>query len=163
MTDDERDLDQDLDLRDLRLLDPARGARPGSGREPAAQALLDDILTSDTTSQGGDERLGTRPGWRRWAVAGAAAAAVAVGLVVLPPWGAPDQAFASWTAAPDEVHGSVVDELGARCTSRSAQEALGQEVVMAEERGRVTFVVTATPSTLGHCLLVDGEPHTSSS
>lgn len=160
MTDDERDLDQDL--RELRVLDPARRARPGAGREPAAQALLEHILTSDS-SAGSSDPLGGRPRWRRWAAAGAAVAAVAVGLVVLPPWGTPEQAFATWTAAPDVVPDSSMDELGAQCTSRSAQETLGQEVVMAEERGRVTFVVTASPSALGHCLLVDGEPHTSSS
>lgn len=162
MTEEERN---NLDLRQLALLDPARAPRPDAGRGPAAQALLADILETPQSgsSASGPDRVASRSGRLRWVAVAAAAAAVAVGLVVVSPWSAPEQAFATWTAVPREVAAESVDELGEQCTTRAAREELDQEAVIAEERGRVTFVVTATPYSLGHCLLVDGEMHTSGS
>ncbi|MDD9207006.1 hypothetical protein PU560_11085 [Georgenia sp. 10Sc9-8] len=162
MSNDERDrhlLDQDL--RDLQVLDPAREARPGAGREPGAQALLDRVLhePQGSTSPGEVGRVRDRRRVPRWALAGTIAAALAAGLVAVPPWGTPEQqAFATWTPVPQDVPADSLDEVGAQCTNRLARDVLEQEVVIAEERGRVTFVVTRTPYSFRHCLLVDGEP-----
>ncbi len=155
----------DLD-RDLQGLDPAPPPRPDAGRGPAAQALLERVLETPRSAAGGSGPPAARHPWHRWVVAGAAAAAVAVGLVAVSPWSAPEQAFATWTVAPQEVPAAVAGELGAECTNETVRDALGQEVVLAEERGRISFVVTATPGgtatpdRLRYCLLVDGSFHT---
>jgi hypothetical protein len=150
----------DRDLADLQVLDPARDARPGAGHEPAAQALLDRILDEPqgSASRSAVERIGDRRRWRGRALAATAAAAVAAGVVILPPWGTPEPAFASWTPGPEEVPASYLDDVGAQCTPGSGSSDLWeQDAVIAEERGRVTFVVARTPTNLWHCLLVDGD------
>ena len=160
MSNDERDV-LDRDLRDLQVLDPAHDARPGAGHEPGAQALLDRVLhqPQGSTSPGEVDRVSHRRRVRRWALAGTAAAALAAGLVAVPPWGTPEQqAFATWSPVPQDVPADSLDDVGAQCTNRLAQDVLEQEVVIAEERGRVTFVLTRTPYSFRHCLLVDGEP-----
>lgn len=163
MSNDERDRrTQDQDLADLQILDPARDARPGAGHEPAAQALLDRILEEPqgSASSGEVERIGDRRRWRGRALVATAAAAVAAGVVILPPWGTPEPAFASWTPKPEEVPASYLDDVGAQCTLGSGSSDLWeQDAVIAEERGRVTFVVALTPTSLRHCLLVDGDFH----
>ena len=165
MSNDERDRrTHDRDLADLQLLDPARDARPGAGHEPAAQALLDRILDEPqgTASQGEVERIGDRRRWRGRALAVTAAAAVAAGVVILPPWGTHEPAIAGWTPIPEEVPASYLDGVGAQCTRGSGSGDLWErDAVITEERGRVTFVVARTPTSLRHCLLVDGDFHSS--
>ncbi|MFD1504102.1 hypothetical protein FE374_06650 [Georgenia yuyongxinii] len=100
---------------------------------------------------------------RRTGPAGAEdVAAVAAGLVVLPPWGAPDHAFATWTAVPEEVPATELENLLGQLPcdpgSSGGPSMSSGDVVLAEERGDITFVVTASPVAMAHCLLVDGHP-----
>jgi len=157
MTDDDLGV-QDAELRDLRLLDPAHPPRPSAGRDEPAQALLARILEKPRVSEAPSGRTGAGSRRGRWVLVGAAAAAVAVGEVLMPPWGAPDHAFASWTPVPEEVPATVEDEIAAQCSNELAMDRLDQEVVLAEERGRVTFGLLARPGYLRHCLLADGMP-----
>ncbi|HLT83633.1 MAG TPA: hypothetical protein VKZ83_05310 [Phototrophicaceae bacterium] len=145
------------DLRDLRLLDPAHAPRPDAGRSEGAQSLLGRVLDGSlgTPAHGRDDDR--RRDWGRWAVAGAAAAAIAAGAVLLPPWGETDHAFASWTPVPEEVSAAVLDTVAEECTNELAATRLGTEVVIAEERGRVVFGVLSRPGYVSHCLLVDGQ------
>ncbi|GAA1650093.1 hypothetical protein GCM10009790_34040 [Georgenia ruanii] len=150
------------------MLDPAHAPRAATGREPAAQVMLERILAEARAggpagaARGGGGAGGSaaRGPVRRWLLVGAAAA-VAVGLVVLPPWGAPEHAFATWTAVPEELPVARLQErLGELpcATGRSSESSLSTgEVVLAEERGDVTFIVTASPVGMAHCLVLDGQ------
>lgn len=163
MTHDERDLGSDL--RDLRALDPAHDPRPDAGREPAAQALLSRVLeaSQDETSGSDVEQIGDRRRRRRWAVGGVAAAAVAATLVILPLSGEPEHAFATWTAVPQEVPTSALEDVTGCTPAGDGSSMWEQDAIITEQRGRVTFVVALTEFSLRHCLLVDGEFLSSSS
>lgn len=155
MTDDEMGM-RDEELRDLRLLDPAHGPRPAAGRTDTAQALLARILETAQDGDSSGPATGAGPRRGRWVLVGAAAAAVTAGLVLVPPWGAPEHAFATWSPVPDEVAATTEDAIADQCSNELAMDVLDQEVVLTEERGRVTFGLLARPGYLSHCLLVDG-------
>jgi hypothetical protein len=165
MSDDAPDLFDDRDLQDLRRLDPAHPPRPGSGRSPAAQAMLGRILEEPHRGAAATGAVRTRRA-PRWLLVGAAAAAVTAGLIVLPPWGAPDSAFASWTAVPEELPVARLQEqlgeLPCDPGTSDGPSVRNGDVVLAEERGDITFLVTATPASMAHCLLVDGHFHSTS-
>jgi len=93
----------------------------------------------------------------RWGLAGAAAVAIVAALVILPPWGTPEHAFATWTRAPEPVPVSALDEIATQCSQGSYSAYWEKEALITEERGRVTFVVARSSTMLNHCLLVDGE------
>lgn len=163
MSHDEREQGtHDRDLVDLHVLDPARAPRAGAAHERAAQVLLERILDEPQggVSWDGPGRTDDLRRRRGRFLAGAAAAVVVVGVVVLAPWGTPDPALASWTPEPEEVPASHLDDVGAQCArGDGGSDTWRQDAVIAEERGRVTFVVARTPTELRHCLLVDGDFH----
>lgn len=171
--------DADDNLRILRSLDPANPPRPDAAQTPEAQELLGRILRTPVRGSGAPDRhpapSPTRPlpsadkplastgqrrtptPRRRWAVAAAAVAAVVAGGIVVNLLSTPQHAFATWTAVPDPVPAAAAEEIGAQCTSEFARERFGQEVLIAEERGRITFVATVSQYNLRYCLLIDGE------
>ncbi|HLS50111.1 MAG TPA: hypothetical protein VK024_08970, partial [Actinomycetaceae bacterium] len=169
------DNDLDDDLRLLRSLDPADPPRPQAGSETEAQALLRRIRETPRHGAGDGHALADRGsgspsagdhtgpssprgrGWRRWAVAATAAAAVTAGLIAVNSVGTPQPAFATWTAVPQPVPQASLEDVSAQCSSDYARERFGQEVFIAEERGRVTFIATVSQSNMRHCLVVDGE------
>lgn len=152
----------DRDLHALRVLDPAHSPRPEAGRDPGAQAVLTRVLETPQGEPpgGGVSQIGGR---RRWAAVGIAAAAVAAALVILPLGGEPQHAFATWSATPQEASTSALDDVSERCSPRSSSSIWDRNAIIAEERGRVTFVVALTELSLQHCLLVDGEFFSASS
>lgn len=155
MNDDEYD-----DVRDLRSLDPARGRGAGDG--PAAQVLLTRVLDAPRvgSADGAARRAGRRDRRALWAVGAGVAATVAAALLVVQPWSTPP-AFATWTPVPEQVDASALDNFADQCAPGSDSDQSSAEVIVAEERGRVTFVVELTAVNLRHCLFVDGGFHSS--
>lgn len=150
----------DHDLHELRILDPAHPARRNVGRDPGSQAMLQRILTEPRApAPVADSRSRSS---RRWVLLGAAAAAVAVGLVTVPRLGTTDHAFATWTAVPEELAPATHADVAAECSAAAGGFPEGERgVTVAEDRGRVTFLVSADAGGVRHCLLVDGRFHSS--
>ncbi|HLR94264.1 MAG TPA: hypothetical protein VK053_07050 [Jiangellaceae bacterium] len=155
MTDDQRDA-HDADLRALWLLDPAHEPRPQAGQGAAAQKLLTQVLSRPSGAGPDEPGHGTHRPLGRWLLSATAAAAVVAAVVVAPPWGAPEHAFATWTPVPEQVSATVEVEIAEECSNELAMDVLDQRVVVAEERGRVTFGLLSRAGYLSHCLLVDG-------
>lgn len=161
-----------LDLSDLRLLDPA-GGRSDRATSPAAQQLLGRIVETPRAvdsgaallgnTSGAGARAGQQPPWpargrNPWVLAGAAAVAVAVGVVTLPVVsGGSGVAFASWTPVPAAVAPGEADELQADClaSGRAVGQTGSVTAAMSERRGGFTFTLVATDEAIGNCMVLD--------
>ena len=121
------------DMEQLKALDPMRGHEPSPDQWARARADVERIMRAAPVNP-----------WPRRAVLGAAAAAVAVGIVavstVVP--GATEKAFASWTPRPGTVEGEQRLALARTCaTSWGGTSVTPEDVLVAESRGTSSLVI----------------------
>ncbi len=138
--------------------------RPVTATE-AGEHLKAATPTSPSTSSA-PPRLSPRRHWR-WALTSAAAAAVAGGLVIIPP-GQDEPAFASWTAVPAAMPAPDVKAAGQAC-KRDHQQGLEvlresapllptterlerMRTVLAERRGKYAYTLLADDVWIVECL-----------
>ena len=135
----------------------------GTAGDDIARATLTRILAVPRNQAGS----GLRPRRRRVALAGGMLAAVTAGLVVLPSLTGSDQAFASWTPAPQGM--SVQESTDAAASCRQMQEdgagaayaddLSRAEPAVAERRGVWTTVVLAGTDGFSALCITDDSTH----
>lgn len=94
-----------------------------------------------------------RRGWLH-AGLGAAAAAAAASVLIIQPWAA-DNAYASWTAVPDQVGSSTLHSLGATCVTHQRthfRQAIAMHAVVGEQRGHFHAVLLGGAGALSACV-----------
>lgn len=140
-----------MELNDrLAVLDPARDREPSAEEWISSRAMIERIMT-DTPEPTPARSLRRR----RFALVGAVAAVAAVGAVAVPALlpSTADKAFASWTAAPDELSGGQVLPLAKKCADGSATTAA--DVLLAERRGVATLLILRQGGGTAECLSLD--------
>lgn len=149
----------------LKSMDPAEPRRAGT---PRSQQDLERILAADAGGADprsvpermlGNRRIGSRRLGNRRLVVAAAAAAVTLGIVVVPVAGAGDRAFASWTQTPSALSPEAGEKAGNDCRSsdrNTAEDSSGAAIAIAERRGEWTTVVLAGPGSFSAMCVTDG-------
>lgn len=152
----------------LRSLDPAdHHVDPAS---PRASADLHTILSTDPSTLGQDasptRRMlarKPRPARRRVALASVMAAVVAAAIVAMPSLNGGDRAFATWTAAPENLPPQQLQESAADCR-KSQEKGAGAgyvddlnraQTAVADSRGAWVTVVLAGPDGFSALCITD--------
>ncbi|KUL21430.1 hypothetical protein [Actinoplanes awajinensis] len=137
---------------DQQLRAAAQPVAAGRVHHVSAQALLERIVSSPRTAEA-PPASALRPAlhWRRWAVAGVAAAAVSAAALIVPGVG-DEAAYASWTATPAALPAGAAETLSRDCMTQKlapdwgyTQAELDQaREVLGETRGAYQYVTVAT-------------------
>ena len=133
---------------------PGMQAIPAERAESIRRALMDEVGSSRHAPH-------TTPHRRtRWLAVAAVAATVTGGLIALNPFEA-SNAYASWTAVPDQLAGGPLQAVGAGCQQRLTAHFRGQAAnlspTVGERRGKFTAVLMSSGNKVGVC--VNGIPH----
>lgn len=93
--------------------------------------------------------------WRQTGLGAAAAAAIAA-VLVIQPW-ASTEAYASWTATPDQVDAATLHSLGATCSTRQRahfSQVTAMHPVVGEQRGNFYAVLLGGDQAVSACVEV---------
>lgn len=137
----------------------AQPVSPGRVHQRSAQDLLERIVSTPRTAQpplAAPPRT-VRPS-RRWAIAGAVAAAVSAAALIVPSL-ADEPAYASWTATPAALPANKIDALSRDCMTQKLAPDWGYtqaeldsaRKVLGESRGAYQYVSIATPRWTATC------------
>ena len=145
-----RDTMTDAALRDL---DPAPATTLTNAERERADATFARILATPNHDDISEAPGQPRRRWNRLllpvGLVGAAGAAVPALMLG-------GSAFGSWTPTPEPLTGIAVTEAATACRAALGVPDQGERVVIAERRGRWTYVLLAGPQAEATCLMPEG-------
>lgn len=133
----------------LRDLDPA----PRTALTEAERQRADETFVRVITTPGDDRPLPEPEGRRRWhllvpiglmGALGAAISALVLG---------GGSAFASWTATPERLTSAETSAAAATCRTNFGMSESGEATLVAERRGKWTYVLISEPTAEASCLM----------
>jgi hypothetical protein len=147
-------MSHDLDHRLRAAAEPVARGRVHSG---AAQDLLERVVATPRDAHRPRTVVRHRT---RWALAGAAAAAVTAATLAVPGLGGDGEAYASWTATPAPMAAGDTTALGRDCMRELAAsfgdrypetDLTSARKVLGERRGKYGYLAVATPGWSATC------------